>query len=180
MLLFLFLGLVLGFRKGLVLQLVDLAGFVLSWTLAIRYGAAAGHFLDDLLNLGHFFGSLELEGLGVLEILPLEEYLVVAVGVLVILALTRLIFLVAGRIFDIVRYLPVLRSFNSLLGALVGLVKGVVLVVMLAVTLHFIPHPLVSQARDSSLILGFFAHHAAFLVDRAVDYLIDKALERVL
>lgn len=153
-----------GFKKGLVLQLIDLFAFIVSWYLAIKWGGAVGINLVNFFNLEAVIDSLDF--------IHLKEYVIMFLGVIAVLVITGLVFAVLRKILNSIARIPVLKSFNALLGGTAGLLKGILFAVIFTIFLFFLHHPFIDQAREGSFIYAFFSQYASVIIDRAVDMLI--------
>lgn len=156
-----------GYRRGLVLQFVDLAGFILSWYLAIRWGPSLGRYLDSCFNISVFFS---FEGT---EALPLVEYMIIFIGVISILILSGLLFSLIGRLVRVITILPLIKPLNSLLGLPIGLLKGLLFMVIIMIILKLFPHTFIIQAGESSVIYSALDHYASLLMDWTLGLLLE-------
>ncbi len=175
--LILILSVLAGLRRGLVLQLIDLLAFVVSWYLAIRWGAEAGKQLDYYFNISYYIERLTS---GFLDFIAIEEYVITISGVLLILIITRLIFVIMGRTLGFFTSLPLIKSFNSILGGVIGLFKGVILTVIILILLNFIPQPFMEQARESSAFYAALSSHVSVIIDYFVELLLGRVTENIL
>lgn len=141
LLLILSFTIVSGYRRGLVRQLVDLVGFFAALYLAGIFGPGISLYISMVVE---YFPSL---GNG-----PIITYIINLVGFLVAYALARAIFTVLGKLLHDIASLPVLGVINSTGGALVGTVKGVILVIIIVGIVSVIPGEFYeSIVRDSFL-----------------------------
>jgi len=166
-----------GYRRGLVLQFVDLAGFLLSWYLAIRWGSYAGEKLDNYFNISRF---LQFEGNGALELIPLGEYIIIFLGVITILIITSLVFSILGRFINLLTFLPLLKPINSLMGAPIGLIKGLLFIVIIIIILKLFPHPFIIQAAEKSLIFATLEQYASLVIDWGLGLLLETVSDGIL
>ncbi len=166
-----------GLKRGLVLQLIDLFGFVVSWYLAIRWGADAGKQLDYYFNISYY---IELLMSGFVDFIALEEYVVTILGVLFILIITRLIFVIAGRTLGFFTSLPLIKSFNSISGGAIGLLKGAILIVAILIILNFMPQSFMEQAREGSAFYAALFRHVSVIIDYFVELLLGRVTENIL
>ncbi|RQD77252.1 MAG: CvpA family protein [Candidatus Syntrophonatronum acetioxidans] len=160
-----------GFRRGLVLQVVDLAGFIISWYLAIRWGPQLGQQLDDYFNISRF---LQFEGNGALEFIPLGEYIVIFIGVITLLIITSLIFSLTGRFINTLTFLPLLKPINSLMGTPLGLIKGLLFVFIIIILLKLSPHPFIIQAGENSFFFAFLDQSVSLVMEWGLELLLER------
>lgn len=163
-LVFLAFNLIVGWKRGLVSQIISLAGVLAAFFLASRYGAAFGGWLGGFINLERFAAKVvvteaESKGLSSLLVRALEGVLPGVVSALqsflgylvlffLVLAAARLL----AYLFRSLRRVPVLGTLNSVGGAGVGLLKGALIVLALVWALNLVPVPRVMDFMEASLL----------------------------
>ena len=160
-----------GLKRGMMLQLLDLFGFIVSWLLAFKLGPGVGQVLDELFNISAFLSSLEIE---LFSILHLEEYAVTLMGVFAVLAVSGVVLLFLGRVLSLFTSLPLIKQFNSLLGTALGAAKGVLFILILIILLNFVPHPTLLEAKELSLGYSIFEQYAMVMIDLGLEALTNK------
>ena len=110
---------VFGFRKGFLQTLGSLIGIIIAVIIASRFYPI----------LSAYFGSTNVSDL--LAFITIFGISIKLIGI---------IFWVFGKIFEVVTVLPFISSFDSLLGAVLGLVQGIF---MSGIVLYFLSkHPI--------------------------------------
>lgn len=160
-----------GLKKGMMLQLLDLFGFIVSWILALKLGPELGERLDGLFNISAFLHSLEIE---LFSFLHLEEYAVTLIGVFTILILSGMVLFFLGRVLRLFSSLPLIKQFNSLFGAALGAAKGFLFILIIIILLNFLPHPSILEAKETSLGFSAFEKYAVVMIDLGIDALTNK------
>ena len=167
----LLLSILSGLKKGMLLQLLDLFGFIVSWILALKLGPVVGESLDGIFNISVFLQSLDIEFLSFLQ---LEEYAVTLIGVFTVLTLSGIVLLFLGRVLRLFSSLPLIKQFNSLFGAAVGAVKGILFILFIIILLNFVPHPSILEAKETSLGFSTFEKYAFVIIDLGIEALTNK------
>ena len=167
----LLLSILSGLKKGMLLQLLDLFGFIVSWILALKLGPVVGESLDGIFNISAFLQSLDIE---FLSFLHLEEYAVTLIGVFTVLTLSGIVLLFLGRVLRLFSSLPLIKQFNSLFGAAFGAVKGILFILFIIILLNFVPHPSILEAKETSLGFSTFEKYAFVIIDLGIEALTNK------
>jgi len=119
LLLILFLFIAFGFALGLIQAFGALVGLALgTWVAGMYYEKFASFLLPFLLNN--------------VVLADIVSFIIIFT---VISRLTGLVFLVINKIFNIISFIPFTKSLNRILGALFGLVEGVL---ALGLMLYFV------------------------------------------
>ncbi|MDI3280642.1 MAG: CvpA family protein [Bacillota bacterium] len=136
-----------GFWRGLVREVLDLAGVVLLMGLGFHYAAAVGEALrarwGAYLHLADSFWIL-------------VGFLAIAAGVALLIALVN-------QLWDMMAELAPLSLLNRLAGAAFGLVKGALIVTLLVWVLARLPLAAAQQALATSRLAPTFLAAAPLL-----------------
>ena len=139
-----------GLRRGFILQVVHLAGFLGSLFIA-------WYFYDDLApHLAKIIpapGSSNGTWGAVESVLPVQATFYNCIAFIIVLIVARLIIGMIGRTIDGFARLPILRSFNKLLGGVLGLAETY-LIVFIAIALFFFIPGTEHFVRDSGLAMS--------------------------
>ncbi|NLY53151.1 MAG: CvpA family protein [Firmicutes bacterium] len=125
-----------GFRQGLVKQALGFAGLFISLFLAGRWSPVVANWLNNSFNISSWlqrsffpvFGDYRLEPI----VLSVLSYLLVWLAVSIAIRLL-------GAFLDSVTRLPLISSANKLGGAILGALKGGVIVFIVASLISFLP-----------------------------------------
>ncbi|MCY1713773.1 CvpA family protein [Caproiciproducens galactitolivorans] len=113
-----------GFKRGLVRSLAELIGYF--------FAIAASFALSDYLTAA-VCGYLNKRQ----AVTPLDRTFLKVISILVIFIVLQILVQMAARALDAVCRLPGLHAINSLLGGVLGLLKGILVVLVLCVLLRF-------------------------------------------
>lgn len=147
-----------GFSQGLVIQLTDLAGFFIALYLAAVMG---GRFALFLLDVFHFVPETFFPQYSFLAM-----YVINLVGFILVYFLVRFSFKLLGKVLHSVASLPVIGTFNSLGGALIGALKGMILLVVIISILSFVPTPYFQDLIRDSVLSAVAFSYMPLVVDK--------------
>ncbi|UOR13864.1 CvpA family protein [Halobacillus amylolyticus] len=161
LLIILFLGVMVGFRRGFILQLFHLIGFIAAFIVAVMY-------YDNLapkLILWVPYPELP-EGASwaiFMESLPLEQAFYNASAFAILFFGVKIILQIIASMLDFVSELPVLSSLNSLLGGILGFVERYFLLFILLYIAALVPLGVVQNALDGSFLAQFIIEKTPIL-----------------
>lgn len=154
-------GFLMGLRRGFVLQLVHLVGFIVSYIMAaIFYKKFAGQLsmwipypdLPDDSAWGIFLSTM-----------PLENAFYNAVSFAVIFFGSKIILQTIAYMFDFIARIPVLRSVNKLLGAMLGFVEVYVITFVVLFLIALLPLGAVQEKVGNSFMAKLIVQHTPIL-----------------
>lgn len=157
----LFFGILMGLRRGFVLQLVHLTGFIISYIVAaIFYKRFAGQ-----LSMWIPYPGLSSDSAwGIfLSTMPLENAFYNAVSFAVIFFGSKMILQTFAYMIDFVARLPVLRSINSLLGAILGFIEVYVISFVILFLIALLPIGTVQDKVGESFMAKLIVQHTPIL-----------------
>ena len=140
LLVILFIFVLLGLMKGLVRTIVNIASFFISGVLTFYLLPMVKKWIGFEDITGAASENININAFGADLIRKEITALVIsAVIVVVLFLLIRFLFMLFGRILDIISDLPVLRQLNKIGGAALGVIQGF-LIIYLALGVLFLVH----------------------------------------
>ena len=127
-------GLLTGWRSGLVRQLVGLAGLAAAVILGIRYASSVGHPIVDFLGLGATYANI-------------AGFIAVFCGIYLVVVIVMRITMAMVEGFQ-------LRGLNHFLGAVLGGLKWTLIVGAILMGLEFWHLP-PRELRDNSVLYPY-------------------------
>ncbi|RNA70276.1 CvpA family protein [Alteribacter keqinensis] len=131
--LFLFIILIgsflVGFRRGLILQLVHLVGFVVAFIVAYLYYQELASYIRLWIpfpTLGSESGSSLL-----VNAFSIEEVYYNGIAFAILFFVTKILMQILGSMFDFLAHLPILHTINGWLGGILGFLEGLLIAVIL-------------------------------------------------
>ncbi|SDZ53729.1 Uncharacterized membrane protein, required for colicin V production [Evansella caseinilytica] len=118
-----------GFRRGLILQLIHLLGFIVAFIVAKMYYQEVAHYI----RLWIPFPQLSTEsGLTLLvEAFKLENVYYNGIAFAILFFGTKIAMQIIGSLFDFLAHLPLLNMINRWLGGILGFLEGLLIIVVL-------------------------------------------------
>ncbi|WP_173915891.1 CvpA family protein [Halobacillus sp. Marseille-Q1614] len=159
--LILLLGIFTGFKRGFILQIFHLIGFITAFVTGVLY-------YDDLaphLVLWVPYPQLPQDASWAvfLESLPLEAAFYNAIAFAIIFFGVKIILQIIASMLDFVAELPVLSSVNGLLGGFLGFIERYIILFILLYIAALVPIASVQNAIDGSFIAQFIIEHTPVL-----------------
>lgn len=163
LLLFIFLlfGFFVGLRRGFVLQLFHLTGFIIAFIFAIIY-------YDDLspkLQLWLPYPDLS-EGTTwavFLESLPMEQAFYNGVSFVVLFFVVKIVLQILANMLDFLTNIPVLNTVKSLFGGVLGFIEHYFILFIVLYLAALLPIGTVQSYIEASFIAQFIIEHTPLL-----------------
>lgn len=155
------IGFFVGFRRGLILQIVYLTGFIISFIVAYMY-------FDDLsphLKLWIPYPSLPEDSTLTLflENLHLESAYYRAIAFAILFFGTKIVMQIIGSMLDFLADLPLLSTINGWLGGFLGIIEVYLLIFFILYIGALTPVDFVQTLiNDSALAKGIVEHTPVF------------------
>ncbi|MBA2173388.1 CvpA family protein [Halobacillus locisalis] len=160
----LLIGVLTGLKRGFILQLFHLIGFIVAFIVAALY-------YDDLspkLTLWVPYPELPEDTAWAVfvENLPLEQAFYNAVAFAALFFGVKIILHIIASMLDFVSELPILNSLNSVLGGILGFVETYVIMFVILYIAALVPLEMVQNALDGSLIAQLMIEHTPVFSDQ--------------
>jgi len=126
-------GLLMGYRRGFVLQVVHLLGFFIAYFVAYRFFREFAPYLETVVPLP--YSDQQVGQNSVWQWLNLEPMFYSALAFAILFFGTKIAIKLVGRLINIVAMLPILNFANRWLGAVLGIVE---VLLILLVVLHIV------------------------------------------
>ncbi|PYZ93700.1 hypothetical protein CR194_11135 [Salipaludibacillus keqinensis] len=120
-----------GFRRGLVLQLVHLIGLVVAFVVAYIYYQQVAQYIRLWIPFPQLSDDSGLHLL--VDSFSVEEVYYNGIAFVALFFITKFLMQIVGSLFDFLAHLPILHFVNGWLGGIFGFLEGLV---MIAVFLH--------------------------------------------
>ncbi|WJH34995.1 CvpA family protein [Paenibacillus sp. CC-CFT747] len=146
-------ALVVGYRRGLIGQLVSLAGLILAYLAAYKYAGALAPVLAKWLPLEAFFSYKKYEY--AVQSLRLEDYILRALAFALIFFAVKIALSVIGHVLNVIAQVPGLNSLNRWGGAALSFLEAALLFWVLVHVLSVVPSDPIQQAMARSRLATF-------------------------
>lgn len=143
----LIVGIFVGLRRGFILQVLHLIGFIVAFIVAAIYYDNLASKLELWIPYPEFMSDASWAVF--LESLPLEAAYYNAIAFGALFFVTKIILQIVATMLDFVADLPILRLLNSWLGAILGFVE---VYLLLFVVLYILALAPVAIFRNLSIV----------------------------
>lgn len=160
-------GFLMGLKRGFILQLLHLLGFIIAFIVAVVYYKP----LAEKVSL--FIPYPDLKGdsswISFLDALPLEQGFYNAIAFAIIFFGVKIILQIIATMLDFVAALPILSTINRLLGAILGFVEVYLIVFILLFIIALTPLDFAQDWMNDSSIAQFMIEKTPILSKKIVD-----------
>src|SRR5690625_3573874 len=154
-------GFFMGLKRGFILQLMHLVGFIIAFIVARLY------FRQLAKHLALWIPYPELGNDSMwavfLNSMPLENAFYNAIASAIIFFATKIILQIIASMLDFVASLPVLRSLNKILGAVLGFVEVYFITFIILFIAALVPVEAIQVRIKSSFLATLIVEHTPFL-----------------
>ncbi len=157
----LFGGLVTGFRRGLIVQIIHMTGFIIALIVAYTYyKQLAEKFVLWIPYPGVTAGSKLSMTVDKIE---LDETFYRLLAFVLIFLVVKFVLQLIASMFDFLTYLPVLGFFARITGALFGFIEFYILMFLVLYLLAMLPIDFVQDKLSHSLLAKSMFEHTPLL-----------------
>lgn len=148
------------------MQVLHLTGFIIAFLFAIIY-------YDNLapkLTMWIPYPDISDEGLwAMFDSLPLETAFYNGISFVVLFFVVKIMLQIVANMLDFVTELPILHSFNGLLGAILGFIETYFILFIILYFLALMPIDFVQGYVSDSSIAQFMVEHTPLLSEQIKD-----------
>ena len=161
LILVLLFGFLMGLKRGFILQVLHLIGFIVSFIVASLYFRK----LAEQLSLWIPYPELGDDKVWAvfLNSMPLENAFYNAIAFAIIFFVTKMVLQIIATMLDFVARLPVIRSVNKGLGAVLGFLEVYLITFIILYIVALLPVEKVQLKLQSSRLATFMIEHTPFL-----------------
>jgi len=160
-LLVLIFGFFMGLKRGFILQLMHLVGFIIAFVVASLYFRKLASQLPYWIPYPDI-GSDQIWAV-FLNSMPLENAFYNAIAFAIIFFATKIILQIIASMLDFLANLPVLRSVNKILGAILGFVEVYFITFIILFVLALLPIESIQVKIKSSFLATLIVDHTPIL-----------------
>ena len=151
------MSLIIGAKRGLIVQLINIARFLIALVAAIiYYKLLADKFVLWIPYPGFTEGSTMTL---VLDSLDVDRTFYRVFAFALIFFAVKISLQILGSMFDFLTYLPVLSSVNYLLGAVLCFIEAYIILFIGLYVIALLPIESIQSIVDSSLLTGLILEH---------------------
>ncbi len=160
-LLILIISLIIGAKRGLIVQLIHIGSFLVALIVAaVYYKSLAEKFVLWIPYPGFTDGSTMTL---VLDSLDVDRTFYRVFAFAIIFFVVKIALQIVGSMFDFLTYLPILSSLNFVLGAVLCFIEAYIILFIGLYVIALLPIESVQAIVDSSFITGLMLEHTPVL-----------------
>lgn len=157
-------GFFIGLKRGFILQLVHLTGFIIAYIVANLY-------YDDLApRLTLWVPYPNLGTTSPLKLLSedgnMEEAFYRAIAFIIIFFAVKILLQVVGSMLDFIAHLPILKQLNVWAGGMLGFAEVYLILFILLYIGALIPIEFLQKPLDDSIMANLIVNHTPFLSEQ--------------
>lgn len=154
-------SLIIGIKRGFVVQAMNLISFVVALIVAlIYYKPLADKFVLWIPYPGFTENSTMTI---VLDTLDVDRTFYRILAFALIFFVMKIVLQIVGSMFDFLTYLPVLKSLNRILGAALCFVEFYLITFIVLYVLALIPFEALQVRLDRSILTGLILEHTPII-----------------
>lgn len=163
----LLIGLLIGLKRGFILQLVHMTGFIVAFIVAyIFYGDLAPNLkmwipfpsIGDSSTLNMFFESVGL-----------ETAYYNAIAFAIVFFATKILWQMLGSMLNFITYLPILKQLNRWGGAILGFAEVYLIMFIILYIAALLPMDSIQGPLTGSFLAESIVKHTPFLSEQVKD-----------
>lgn len=168
----LLIGLLIGLKRGFILQLVHMTGFIVAFIVAyVFYGDLAPNLkmwipfpaIGDSSTLNMFFESVGL-----------ETAYYNAIAFAIVFFATKILWHMIGSMLNFITYLPILKQLNRWGGAILGFAEVYLIIFIILYIGALLPMDSIQEPLTSSFMAETIVKHTPFLSEQVKDLWFNK------
>ncbi|MDF2789397.1 MAG: rane protein [Neobacillus sp.] len=157
-------GFFIGLKRGFILQLVHLTGFIIAYIVANLY-------YDDLApRLTLWVPYPNLGTTSPLKLLSengnMEEAFYRAIAFVIIFFAVKILLQIIGSMLDFIAHLPILKQINVWAGGILGFAEVYLVLFILLYIAALVPMEFLQKPLDDSIMGNLIVNHTPFLSEQ--------------
>ncbi|TXL62525.1 CvpA family protein [Cerasibacillus terrae] len=165
--LFLLFGFLMGLKRGLILQVFHLVGFIVAFIVAALSFKKLSSHLEMWIPFPGF--SDQNVWSDVLNSAPVQDAFYNAIAFAIIFFITKIILQIIASMLDFVASFPILNSVNKLLGAFLGFVEVYLIVFIVLFILSLTPIDTIQNWLSTSTLAKVIIQSTPILSNKIQD-----------
>jgi uncharacterized membrane protein required for colicin V production len=156
-------GFLLGLKRGLILQVVRLTGFIAAYIVAYLYYDDAAPVLKGIIPY-----PLETTATmhAWLENVSVEDAFYRAIAFVLLFLVTKIVFTLIGHLLNMFAQIPVLKQVNSLGGAVLGFLEVYIILFIVIFAASLLPEQHVQTSLQDAVLPKFIVEDTPILSEK--------------
>ncbi|MBM7706728.1 putative membrane protein required for colicin V production [Chryseomicrobium aureum] len=161
-------GIIVGAKRGLIVQLIHMIGFVVALIVAFKYYKPLAEKFVLWVPFPAITSNSQLSF--AVEALDLDQTFYRIIAFALIFFIVKFALQIVASMFDFLKFLPVLGQISSILGAILGFIEIYFLLFVLLYVLALLPVDMIQTAIGGSAIANFVLENTPFLSEAVKDW----------
>ncbi|MFK2824576.1 CvpA family protein [Bacillus sp. B190/17] len=160
-LLFIFFGIVIGLKRGFILQFFHIAGSILAILAALTLREQVAPLLKNWIPMPPVDQNLAFRFVTT----SFESFYYGAIAFILIFLLVKIALSMLGSLVNKVAQIPIIREVNKIGGGIFGFLETYLLLFVLIYLAALLPQNGLSTMIDNSAVAAYMIHHTPYLSD---------------
>ncbi|MTD29620.1 CvpA family protein [Planomicrobium sp. YIM 101495] len=162
------IGMIVGARRGLIVQLLHMIGFIVALVVAYRYYKPLAEYFVLWIPYPAVTDNATLTI--AIEQLNLDQTFYHLLAFALIFFAVKFALQLIAAMFDFVKYFPLLGIVSSILGAVLGFVEVYILSFIILYVLALLPIESIQTFLDNSVIVGLMLEHTPYFSEKVKEW----------
>jgi len=158
------IGFLVGLKRGFILQLVHLTGFIIAYIVANLYYADLAPKLTLWVPYPNLGTSSPLKLIA--ENGNVEEAFYRAIAFVAIFFAVKILLQIIGSMLDFIAHLPILKQLNVWAGGILGFLEVYLILFILLYIAALIPMEIVQKPLEDSVLSNLIVNHTPYLTQQ--------------
>jgi uncharacterized membrane protein required for colicin V production len=150
-------GLILGYVRGLIAQIVSLAGFFIAYLIAFQFYRDLAPVLQSTFSIPASESYQQYEF--VVKGLHLDTYLFNALAFALLFFGVKIVLSVVGRLLSVIAKVPGVNLLNRWSGALLGVAEALLILIIAVNVMTILPSDPVQKLLSGSTLAPYLINH---------------------
>ncbi len=161
-------GIIVGAKRGLVVQLIHMIGFIIALVVAYKYYKPLSEYF--VLWIPYPAVNENSQFTLVVEQLDLEQTFYQLLAFALIFFVVKFALQLIASMFDFLKYLPVLGFFSKILGAVLGFIEAYILLFIFVYVFALLPLDAVQSRLENSGIAQYMLEHTPYFSEKVKEW----------
>lgn len=161
-------GIIVGAKRGFVVQLIHMVGFVIALVVAYKYYKPLSEYF--VLWIPYPVVNENSQFTLVVEQLDLEQTFYQLLAFALIFFVVKFALQLIASMFDFLKFLPVLGFFSKILGAVLGFIEAYILLFIFIYVFALLPVEIVQEQLGNSGIAQSMLEHTPYFSEKVKEW----------
>jgi uncharacterized membrane protein required for colicin V production len=154
-------GIIIGLRRGFILQFIHLTGFIIAFIVAKMYMNDLADKLILWVPYPSFSGDTPINM--ILNSGNLEDAYYRGIAFVFIFFAVKIVMQIIGSMLDFIAHLPILKQFNAMAGAVLGFIEVYLIAFIILYFIALVPIGTIQNSLHNSVLAESIVKHTPIL-----------------